>query len=187
MTAPAVMGARAARSVTRRAIANSRSTARSAPVLWKLATGCGSAYSVRYHDEKLYLVTTNGTLARLDVAESAVRAAEDGVLPPTVSIKAPEMSAVLPSNTVEITTGPGDGVVVECVERDGRLRVHIVSPGYRREWNGPIPSRHPRTRCEVCGRIRPRRLLPPARRHPPPAVRGNRATPHRPLGDRTIH
>ncbi|MBF6442073.1 hypothetical protein IU434_08575 [Nocardia farcinica] len=164
MTAPAVMGARAARSVTRRAIANSRSTARSAPVLWKLATGCGSAYSVRYHDEKLYLVTTNGTLARLDVAESAVRAAEDGVLPPTVSIKAPEMSAVLPSNTVEITTGPGDGVVVECVERDGRLRVHIVSPGYRREWNVQFPPRHP-----------------------PRAVRGNRATPHRPLGDRTIH
>ncbi|WP_280487752.1 hypothetical protein [Nocardia farcinica] len=172
MTAPAVMGARAARSVTRRAIANSRSTARSAPVLWTFATGCGSAYSMQYHNEELYLVTTNGTLACLDVAESAVRAAEDGVLPPTVSIKAPEMSAVLPSNTVEITTGAGDGVVVECVERDGRPRVHIVSPGYRREWNGPIPSR---------------RLLPPARRHPPPAVRGNRATPHRPLGDRTIH
>ncbi|MFI2561504.1 hypothetical protein [Nocardia farcinica] len=124
----------------------------------------GSAYSVRYPDEELYLVTTNGTLACLDVAESAVRAAEDGVLPPTVSIKAPEMSAVLPSNTVEITTGAGDGVLVECVERDGRPRVHIVSPGYRREWNVQFPPRHP-----------------------PPAVRGNRATPHRPLGDRTIH
>ncbi|MBF6140420.1 hypothetical protein [Nocardia farcinica] len=63
MTAPAVMGARAARSVTRSAIASSRSTARSAPVLRKLATGCGSAYSMQYHDEKLYFVTTNGTLA----------------------------------------------------------------------------------------------------------------------------
>lgn len=92
MTAPAVMGARAARSVTRRAIASSRSTARSAPVLWTFDSGCGSAYSMQYHDEELYLVTTNGTLAGLDVAESAVRAAEDGVLPPTVSIKAPEMS-----------------------------------------------------------------------------------------------
>lgn len=107
--------------------------------IWKLATGCGSAYSMQYHDEKLYLVTTNGTLACLDVRDTAIRDAEEGVLPQTVSVKAPELAAVLPSSTVEVTADVDGGVVVECVERNGRLRVHIVSPGYRREWNVQFP------------------------------------------------
>jgi predicted DNA-binding WGR domain protein len=107
--------------------------------LWKLGTGCGSAYSMQYHDDRLYLVTTAGTLACLDVSETAVRDAEQGVLPRTVSVKAPPLAAVVPSNTVEVATDAGGGVVVECIDVGGRLRVHIVSPGYRREWNVQFP------------------------------------------------
>ncbi|MEU1432029.1 WGR domain-containing protein [Nocardia sp. NPDC005746] len=107
--------------------------------LWKLATGCGSAYSMQYHDEKLYLVTTNGTLACLDVSEAAIRDAEQGVLPQTLSIKAPEISAVMPSATVEVIADAGDGIVVECVQENGNLRVHVVSAGYQRGWNVQFP------------------------------------------------
>jgi outer membrane protein assembly factor BamB len=107
--------------------------------LWKLATGCGSAYSMQYHADKLYLVTTSGTLACLDVSESAVRDAQQGVLPETLSVKAPELSAVTPSNTVEVVADPGTGVVVECIREGGKLRVHIVSPGYQRSWNVQFP------------------------------------------------
>lgn len=107
--------------------------------IWKLGTGCGSAYSMQYHDGRLYLVTTNGTLACLDVSETAVRDAEQGVVPRAVSIKAPELAAVVPSSTVEVVTDAGGGIVVECVDVQGRLRVHIVSPGYRREWNVQFP------------------------------------------------
>ncbi|MBL1078161.1 WGR domain-containing protein [Nocardia sp. 2] len=107
--------------------------------LWKLATGCGSAYSMQYHDEKLYLVTTSGALACLDVSEAAIRDAEQGVLPQTVSVKAPEISAVIPSATVEVTADAGDGIVVECVQEGGNLRVHVVSPGYQRGWNVQFP------------------------------------------------
>ncbi|MFJ4651392.1 WGR domain-containing protein [Nocardia sp. NPDC088792] len=107
--------------------------------LWKLGTGCGSAYSMQYHDEKLYLVTTNGVLACLDVSEAAIRDAEQGVLPQTVSVKAPEISAVLPSATVEVTADAGDGIVVECVQESGTLRVHVVSPGFQRSWNVQFP------------------------------------------------
>ncbi|GAB2564182.1 WGR domain-containing protein [Nocardia heshunensis] len=107
--------------------------------LWKLATGCGSAYSMQYHDEKLYLVTTNGTLACLDVSQPAIGNAEQGVLPETLSIKAPEMSAVAPSATVEVTADAGDGIVVECVQEGTHLRVHVVSPGYQRGWNVQFP------------------------------------------------
>ncbi|MFD7842600.1 WGR domain-containing protein [Nocardia sp. NPDC059764] len=107
--------------------------------LWKLGTGCGSAYSMQYHDEKLYLVTTNGTLACLDVSESAIRNAEQGVLPQTLSIKAPEISAVMPSSTVEVIADAGDGIVVECVQENGNLRVHVLSAGYQRGWNVQFP------------------------------------------------
>ncbi|MFE3755042.1 WGR domain-containing protein [Nocardia tengchongensis] len=107
--------------------------------LWKLATGCGSAYSMQYHDEKLYLVTTNGTLACLDVSEPAIRNAEQGVLPQTLSIKAPEISAVTPSASVEVITDAGDGIVVECVQENGSLRVHVLSSGYQRDWNVQFP------------------------------------------------
>ncbi|GAB4583621.1 WGR domain-containing protein [Nocardia sp. IFM 10818] len=107
--------------------------------LWKLATRCGSAYSMQYHDEKLYLVTTNGTLACLDVSETAIRDAEQGVLPQTVSVKAPEISAVTPSATVELVAEAGDGIVVECVQEGANLRVHVVSAGYQSDWNVQFP------------------------------------------------
>ncbi|MFF3573443.1 PQQ-binding-like beta-propeller repeat protein [Nocardia jiangxiensis] len=108
--------------------------------LWKLATGCGSAFSMQYHADRLYLVTTNGTLACLDVSESGVRDAEQGVLPQTLSVKAPEIAAVTPSATLEVTADPGTGVVVECVREGGKLRVHIASPGYQSSWNVQFPK-----------------------------------------------
>ncbi len=108
--------------------------------LWKLATGCGSAFSMQYHADRLYLVTTNGTLACLDVSESGIRDAEQGVLPQTVSVKAPEIAAVIPSAAVEVTADPGTGVVVECVREGGKLRVHVASPGYDGSWNVQFPK-----------------------------------------------
>ncbi|MFI9413313.1 WGR domain-containing protein [Nocardia gamkensis] len=108
--------------------------------VWKLATGCGSAYSMQYHDEKLYLVTTTGTLACLDVGEAAIRDAEQGVLPQTVSVKAPEISAVVPSDTVESTSDAGTGVIVECVSYGSSLRVRVVSPGFHQGWNVQFPK-----------------------------------------------
>ncbi|MEU4313839.1 molybdenum metabolism regulator [Nocardia sp. NPDC024068] len=97
---------------------------------WKWATGCGSASSMQYHDDKLYLVTTTGTLACLDVGEAAFRDAEQGVLPETVSVTAPEISAVVPGNTVEVTSDAGTGVVVECVLQNGEQCVVAVSPDH---------------------------------------------------------
>ncbi|MEK8106037.1 PQQ-binding-like beta-propeller repeat protein [Micromonospora sp. M12] len=49
--------------------------------LWKLSTGCGSAYSMQYHDDRLYVVTTGGHLACIDASEPAIRAAQVGEVP----------------------------------------------------------------------------------------------------------
>jgi predicted DNA-binding WGR domain protein/outer membrane protein assembly factor BamB len=120
--------------------------------LWKLGTDCGSAYSMQYHQERLYIVTTDGSLACIDATEAAIRAAEGGSVPEVVDVKAPAMRPVTPSTTVEVTSHVGDGaVVVECVEQGGRLRIHVVSPGYRHDWQVQFPKgiREPRARYLV--------------------------------------
>ncbi|MCD0483507.1 WGR domain-containing protein [Streptacidiphilus sp. ASG 303] len=104
--------------------------------LWKLGTGCGSAYSMQYRDGRLYIVTTDGSLACIDASEAAVREAEQGRVPERRDVKASHVEAVAPSAHLEtvsaaaVAESGADGVVVECVQEAGRLRVRVVSPGY---------------------------------------------------------
>jgi outer membrane protein assembly factor BamB len=113
--------------------------------LWKLATGCGSAFSMQYHDDRLFLVTTDGSLACLDVSQAAVEQAGRGVLPTTATVKDTGVQAVAPStalatvNEVEIETS--GGVVVECIEEGSRVRVRVVSPGFDPTMRVQFPKR----------------------------------------------
>ncbi|MEU4829510.1 WGR domain-containing protein [Streptosporangium sp. NPDC023615] len=114
--------------------------------LWKLATGCGSAFSMQYLDERLYIVTTDGTLACVDATEEAIRAAQAGSVPTPVDVKAAAGLAVVePTATLETVTfdavpGGGDGVVVECFREGDRLRVRVVSEGYDVRRNVQFPK-----------------------------------------------
>ncbi|MBN1172639.1 MAG: WGR domain-containing protein [Micromonosporaceae bacterium] len=120
--------------------------------LWKLATGCGSAYSMQYHAERLYLVTTDGSLACIDASEAAIRAAEQGSVPQIVDVKAPStIEAVAPAASVDIVHDSSGGVVVECFEEGGQVRVRVVSPGYDSSWRVQFPKniREPRARYVV--------------------------------------
>lgn len=100
--------------------------------LWKLGTGCGSAFSMQYRDERLYLVTTDGSLACIDASPAAIHAAEQGTVPQSRDIKADGWRRVEATAFVETVAVSGGGVVVECVQEAGRLRVHVVSEGYDR-------------------------------------------------------
>lgn len=107
--------------------------------LWKLATGCGSAFSMQYLDERLYIVTTDGSLACIDATEQAIAAAREGTVPQARDVKiAASLPVVEPSVTVETTTDTGDGVLVECFSEGGRLRIRVLSPGYE-AWNVQFP------------------------------------------------
>lgn len=109
--------------------------------LWKLGTTCGSAYSMQYHDERLYIVTTDGSLACIDVSEAAIEAAQVGTVPQVRDVKAATIEAVVPTTEVATTTDAGTGVVVECVDQGGgRLRVHVVTAGYESGWNVQFPK-----------------------------------------------
>ncbi|KIQ62543.1 molybdenum metabolism regulator [Kitasatospora griseola] len=111
--------------------------------LWKLGTGCGSAYSMQYRDGRLYVVTTDGSLACLDASPGAVQAAEQGTLPTTAEVTGRDIARVEPSaelETVSVTAAAGAGVEVECVADGSRLRVRVVSPGFDPGWRVQFPK-----------------------------------------------
>ncbi|NJP99592.1 WGR domain-containing protein [Streptomyces zingiberis] len=126
--------------------------------LWKLDTGSGSALSMQYHDERLYLVTANGSLVCVDASEEAIAAAQRGTVPEARDIKlaaARSVPAYAPATAVDavatVERAPSGTVVVECVQDGGRLRVHVVSEGYDTSWNVQFPRaiRRPGARYAV--------------------------------------
>ncbi|XXF77154.1 WGR domain-containing protein [Myxococcaceae bacterium GXIMD 01537] len=108
--------------------------------LWKLGTGCGSAFSMQFFQDRLYLVTTDGVLACIDASEEAIRSARAGQLPKARSIQAPKAVEAVPANTVETTREAGSGVIVECYAEGSQLRVRVVSPGFHKDWHVQFPK-----------------------------------------------
>ncbi len=111
--------------------------------LWKMATNAGSAYSMQFFNERLYLVTTTGALVCIDAREEAITAAEQGVVPKARDIKAASAPAAAAAGTmqnVETTSNDGEGVVVECFKDDGgKLRMRVVSDGFDSTWKLQFP------------------------------------------------
>jgi outer membrane protein assembly factor BamB len=108
--------------------------------LWKLGTGCGSALSMQFFDDRLYIVTTQGMLACIDVSESGIQAAQGGVIPQAALMKAAAVSAAPPSTTLETTSDASQGVILECYRDGSTLRVRVVSPGYNSALHVQFPK-----------------------------------------------
>jgi len=108
--------------------------------LWKLATGCGSAYSMQFFRDRLYLVTTEGVLACMDASDAAIVGAKAGEIPIVKDIKAPKAVAAAAPGTIETTTDSEEGVVVECYADGSQLRVRPISSGYHRDWHVQFPK-----------------------------------------------
>lgn len=108
--------------------------------LWKLGTGCGSALSMQYYGERLYLVTSEGTLASLDVGDAAIAAARAGTVAPAKNIATPTPVAAATPGEVETTGNADDGVVVEVVKDGAQLRVRVLSSDYRQDWFVQFPK-----------------------------------------------
>jgi outer membrane protein assembly factor BamB len=107
--------------------------------LWRLATGCGSALSMQYFRERLYIVTIDGSLACIDASESAIEAAKVGTVPQAKTIATPKPVALAPA-ALETTSETGSGVVVECVDVAGQIRVRVVSAGFETAWFVQFPK-----------------------------------------------
>ena len=111
--------------------------------LWKMGTSAGSAYSMQFCNDHLYLVTTTGALVCIDAREEAITAAEKGVVPEmkdlTASTAAAAAVTATPQN-LETTSDAGEGVIVECYKDGSKLRVRTVSEGYNSDFNVQFPK-----------------------------------------------
>ncbi len=99
---------------------------------------------MQYRDERLYLVTTDGSLVCVDASEAAVTAAQQGTVPVVRDVKlAAALPTYAPATAVAavatVAQAPAGAVVVECVQESGRLRVHVLSDGYDTSWNVQFP------------------------------------------------
>jgi hypothetical protein len=96
---------------------------------------------MQFLHDRLYLVTTDGSLACIDASATAISAAETGTLPKTVNIKLPtNLPTAVASNTLETATNSDRGVIVECYKEGSRLRMRVVSPGYNPDWKVQFPK-----------------------------------------------
>jgi len=107
--------------------------------LWKLETTCGSAYSMQYHKERLYVVTTKGVLACIDASEAAILAAKSGVVPEYTDIKAPPKVQPVATDLLQTRTTPGEGIALECYREGTELRLRVTSEGYHSGWHVQFP------------------------------------------------
>ena len=60
-------------------------------------------------------------------------------MPVPVDVKAATAQTYQPAVQLDVVAAAGapagGGVVVECVQESGRLRIHVVGTGYQRDWN----------------------------------------------------
>lgn len=109
--------------------------------MWQLAIGCGSAFSMQFFANYLYIVTTDGSFGCIDASISAIKSAQAGTVPQIVNIKAPyQVQAAVPSNTLETTSQTSNGVIVECFRQGTQLRIRVVSPRYDFSLNVQFPK-----------------------------------------------
>ena len=108
--------------------------------LWKLGSTCGSAYSMQYHQEKVFIVTTDGSLACIDASATAIEKAEAGETPEIQSIKAPKAVAIIQTDILETTSDLSSGVELVCIKKGGKLRMRVLTPGYHADWNVQFPK-----------------------------------------------
>ena len=110
--------------------------------LWKLDSGCGSAFTMQFFQDRLYLTTTQGLLACMDASEAALLEAGKGVLPTRRDVGGPvEAPAPVALGMLEtVREASGGEAVVECVQVGDRLRIRPVSEGYHKDWNVQFPK-----------------------------------------------
>ena len=108
----------------------------SAP-LWEARTGIGSACTMQADGERLFMVTTTGVIACVDVSDAAIAAASSGTTPKVRTAKAGTVAAA--ETEIETTSDTSKGVGVECVKEGSKLRVRVVSAGYHADWYCQFP------------------------------------------------
>ena len=108
--------------------------------LWKLRTNASSALSMQYHNQRLYVVTSNGSFICIDASPEGIAKAKTGTATAARKVSAPSGStARTVRNTVETTSDTSGKVIVQCYKEGSRLRVRPISDGYNHSWHIQFP------------------------------------------------
>jgi outer membrane protein assembly factor BamB len=106
-------------------------------LLWTAPTGCDALCNMMLQGDQLFFSSASGVIGRADVSDAAFdrRAAKKWPTPKRRTQPRLETR----SSELERTSEVGNGVIVECVKEGAKLRVRVVSPGYRSEWFCQFP------------------------------------------------
>lgn len=105
--------------------------------LWEGRTGWGTACTMQLADERLYMTTSEGSIVCVDVSRAAIDAAAGGAVPKARVEKTGAVVAA--ASGIERTKDASKGIVVECVKDGSKLRVRVVSDGYKQDWFCQFP------------------------------------------------
>jgi hypothetical protein len=104
---------------------------------WYAPTGCDALCNMAVDGERMYYASARGSIGCADISEEAWAKVDAGQWPAPKPRKQPRLKAK--SDAVETTTSVGAGVIVECVKEGSKLRVRVVSPGYKSDWFCQFP------------------------------------------------
>ncbi|MGL4758875.1 MAG: molybdenum metabolism regulator, partial [Patescibacteria group bacterium] len=113
-------------------------------LLWKMNTTCGSALSMQYFNQRLYIVTSSGYLACIDVSESVMNSLINNTslqTYETVNVATPTQIATSVTERLETATNISNtDVVLKCIKVGSRLRVKVESQGYNHDYFVQFPN-----------------------------------------------
>jgi outer membrane protein assembly factor BamB/predicted DNA-binding WGR domain protein len=113
-------------------------------LLWKMNTTCGSALSMQYFNNRLYIVTSSGYLASIDVSETVMNSLINNTILQgceTINVSAPTQIATSVTESLETTANISQSdIVLKCVKVGSRLRVKVESEGYNSDYYVQFPN-----------------------------------------------
>jgi hypothetical protein len=105
--------------------------------LWHAPTNMRSPCNMQLVGERLFMTMETGIVCCVDVSAAAIELALRGEVPAPRTEKAARLKRV--STELERTADTSKGVVVECINEGGKLRVRVVTAGYRKNWFCQFP------------------------------------------------
>jgi outer membrane protein assembly factor BamB len=106
-------------------------------LLWEAPTGCRSLCNMMVQGDALYFASQTGAIGRADISREAFDKLESGAWTAPKRLRQGRLKEQ--SREVARTTDTSKGVVVECVKEGGKVRVRVVSKGYRSDWFCQFP------------------------------------------------
>jgi len=106
-----------------------------------MGTGCGSAYSMQFLDDRLYIVTTEGMLTCIRRERHChPGGAGRGAAPGTATSRRRRPDRWCKPGVLETVQAGAAGVVLECYREGNQLRIlAVASAGYRHDWHVQFP------------------------------------------------